>query len=80
MHQRQTWTDGMFYILPHDPFFKTSRCVLRFDEWACESAVQPLAKIPISPKDFLFLSEVTPHDKEEPLFLSWLRNRSRLKT
>lgn len=66
------WTDGTVYILPREGFTQTSRGVIRFDEWASDRAVRPLARLPVTPEDFPFLNQVTGHDEKESLIASWL--------
>lgn len=77
MLQQHPWTDGMIYVLPRAPFRQTSRGAIRFDEWASEEPVQPLAGLRVSPADFPFLPNVTGHDEREPTYVSWLRYRQR---
>lgn len=71
------WIDGMVYILPREPFGQTSRGAVRFDEWASEEPVEPLAKLPVSPADFPFLLNVAGHDERESIYVSWLRFKRR---
>lgn len=77
MLQLQPWTDGMVYVLPRASFRQTSRGAVRFDEWASEEPVQPLARLPVSPADFPFLPNVAGHDGKESIYTSWLRYRRR---
>ena len=77
MLQLQPWTDGMVYVLPRASFRQTSRGAVRFDEWASEEPVEPLARLPVSPADFPFLPNVAGHDEEESIYASWLRYRRR---
>mgnify|MGYP001828804532 CR=1 FL=1 len=76
LHQHP-WTDGMIYVLPRKPFRQTSRGAVRFDEWASEEPVQPLAKLPVSPADFPFLPNIAGHDEKESIYVSWLRYKRR---
>ena len=78
--EQQPWTKGMIYVLPRDPFQKTSTGTVRFDEWACEEPVRPLGWLPVSPADFPLLHRVTPHDEWESVYVSWLRFKKRQKT
>ncbi len=77
MLQQHPWTDGMIYVLPRTPFCQTSRGAVRFDEWASEEPVQALARLPVSPADFPFLSNVADHDEKESIYVSWLRYKRR---
>ncbi len=77
MLRRPSWTDGMIYVLPRAPFKQTSTGVVRFAEWASEEPVRPLAKLPIGPKDFPFLNNVTGHAEEESIYASWVRFKQR---
>ncbi len=77
MLPQRPWKDGMIYVLPREPFSQTSRGAVRFDEWASEEPVQPLAKLPVSPADFPFLPNVAGHDEKESIYISWLRYRRR---
>ena len=80
MLEQRPWTDGMVYVLPRAPFRQTSRGAVRFDEWASEEPVQPLARLPVSPEDFPFLPNVAGHDGKESIYTSWLRYRRRQPT
>ena len=71
------WTDGMVYLLPKTNFRQVSQNVVRFDEWISENKIFPIARIPVSPSDFPFLSNVTIHSESETIFTSWLRYKSR---
>ncbi len=77
--EQQPWTEGMIYVLPRDAFQKTSIGTTRFDEWACEEPVRPLARLPVSPGDFPFLNNVTPHRERESVYISWLCYKMRQK-
>ncbi|MBU9721290.1 MULTISPECIES: hypothetical protein [Bacillaceae] len=55
------WRDGMIYILPNKSF-KPGGVK---DEWICESTVNPLAKVSVTPKDFPFQNKVHKHDQGE---------------
>jgi hypothetical protein len=77
MLQQRPWTDGVVYVLPRASFKQTSRGAVRFDEWASEEPVQPLARVPVSPADFPFLPNVAGHDEKESIHTSWLRYRQR---
>lgn len=71
------WRDGMVYILPKDPFRKTSDTLVRFDEWVSTKPVIPLARLRVSPEDFPFWRNVAWHDEDEPIYTSWLRFKKR---
>ncbi|HZR41948.1 MAG TPA: HEAT repeat domain-containing protein, partial [Ktedonobacteraceae bacterium] len=47
------WTHGMLYILPRQSFSK-----IREGEWICREVLRPLARLPIAPEDFPFLSRI----------------------
>jgi hypothetical protein len=80
MLQQGPWTSGAIYILPREGSEQTSRGVVRFDEWASETAVHPVAKLPVTPDDFPFLLQVTGHEEEEESMLaSWLLFKRRQK-
>jgi hypothetical protein len=69
-----------FLVLPRAPFRKTSRGVVRFDEWASKEPVQPMMMFPVSPSDFPFLPNVAGHDEEESIYVSWLRFKGRQRS
>jgi hypothetical protein len=73
------WTDGTVYILPRQGFTQESRGVVRFDEWASETAVRPVAKLPVTPEDLPFLPQVTGHEEKESMVVSWLLFKRRQK-
>lgn len=53
------WVDGMIYILPSKTFRQLNLPNgMPSNEWASEKPVQPLMRIPVSPKDFPFLESV----------------------
>lgn len=73
------WTSGMVYILPQDTFKMVSHSVVSFDEWISESPVLPITKIEVGPQDFYFIDKVASHKAEEPLFISWIFYKRRVK-
>jgi hypothetical protein len=77
MLEQHPWTNGIVYVLPRAQFRQTSRGAVRFDEWASEEPVQPLARLQVSPEDFPFLPNVAGHDEKESIYASWLRYRQR---
>lgn len=79
MLERSCWTDGSVYILPRTTFRHTSTGTVRFDEWASPVAVVPLARLAVAPGDFPFLQRVPGHDDNEPMALSWLRDKRRTR-
>ncbi|MDP4170957.1 MAG: hypothetical protein Q8906_10150, partial [Bacillota bacterium] len=58
------WIDGTMYILPKT-FFKQGGVE---NEWVCETNVTPLAKISITPKDFIFHEDVKYHNEKDSAF------------
>jgi len=75
----EIWSDGFVYILPGDSFHPTTSGSVRFDEWAGGQSVPVVAKLPVSPGDFPFLRQVSGHDENESIFMTWLRYKDRLK-
>jgi hypothetical protein len=74
------WTEGMIYILPGETFAMTGRGTVRFDEWASEATVTPLAKLAVKPDDFRFLGQVAGHQEGESMLRSWLMYKKRRGT
>jgi hypothetical protein len=57
--RNQPWTDGMVYVLPRTPFAPVRDATGQLtEEWASPTSVRPLAKLVITPDDFLFLHDV----------------------
>ena len=55
----QPWTNGMIYVLPRDTFVQVRDAAGQLtEEWASPIPVQPIAKLTITPNDFLFLNDV----------------------
>jgi hypothetical protein len=79
MEGKEAWKAGSVYILPRDSFKQTGTGSLRFDEWVSEVPVIPMGKIDISPVDFPLLEQVSTHDEQESIFLTWLMYKQRLK-
>lgn len=73
------WTEGSIYILPGDAFERTDTAAVRFDEWASRVAVTPIARLPVTPNDFVFLAQVAGHQEGEPMPKSWLSYKRRLR-
>ncbi|WP_078553583.1 hypothetical protein [Bacillus alkalicellulosilyticus] len=63
------WSPGMIYLLPKDKFKQGGIST----EWVSETVVQPIAKIEISPSDFIFKERVKQHHRHEPVTKSWFR-------
>ena len=58
------WTDGMVYILPRDSFNRlVDDAGNQLEEWASTQPVQALARLPVSPNDFIFRDEVVIGEK-----------------
>ncbi|SHG88522.1 hypothetical protein [Ornithinibacillus halophilus] len=55
------WTDGTIYFFPKTLFKQGG---IR-DEWVCETELEPLAKLTVSPSDFPFLDKVRVHKETE---------------
>lgn len=57
------WRQGCLYILPRN-FFERLEMMpgVLSNEWACQQAIHPLAKLLISPEDWPFLDVVEGHD------------------
>lgn len=77
MLKKAPWIDGTIYILPREPFESTGGGVVRFDEWASPEPVKPLARLPVSPEDFILLPNVTGHDEGESVYISWIKFKRR---
>jgi hypothetical protein len=62
MLTKQVWKNGMIYILDRSPFeqLKDDSGDL-LDEWTCSRPVPVLARLPVSPADFPFLTRVLVH-------------------
>lgn len=73
------WTGGNIYLLPRTTFARTDVGRVRFDEWASPELVRPLARLAVAPEDFPFLHQVTGHESKEPIFVSWLRYKARIR-
>lgn len=59
------WTDGMVYILSRDSFTRLiDDAGNPLEEWASTKPVRALARLPVSPQDFVFLDEVSISEKE----------------
>jgi hypothetical protein len=55
----QPWTNGMIYVLPRDTFVQVRDAAGQItEEWASLTSVRPIAKLTITPDDFLFLRDV----------------------
>jgi hypothetical protein len=74
------WKTGMVYITLRDSFTQTNNGIIRFDEWASEKPVIPLAKLDISPSDFPFINQVSAHHEWESIYLTWLLYKRRLRS
>jgi hypothetical protein len=59
----ELWKDGCIYIMPKH-FFKQGGIK---DEWICETKVKPLAKLPVTRKDFPFLEKVKHHKETDSM-------------
>lgn len=62
---QRCWTEGMVYILPRDPFTRlVDDAGNPLEEWASMEPVRALARLPVSPQDFLFLDDVSISEKK----------------
>lgn len=58
----EPWTDGMLYIVPRETFKPVlDREGRPGEQWTSTSTVRPLAKLSVSPSDFIFLPDVQGH-------------------
>jgi hypothetical protein len=73
------WRSGSVYILPRDSFTQSGTGIVRFDEWFSEEPVVPVAKFDISPRDFPLFERVGAHNEGEPVYLTWIKYKQRLK-
>lgn len=76
---KNPWQEGMIYIVLKEPFQKTGKGRVRFDEWASRLPVKPIGKIKIYPEDFPFLENVSWHSENESMIKSWLFYKYRQK-
>lgn len=66
---RRPWCEGVVYLLPCGGFRQEAPQRVRgtevvFPHWIGSEAVEPLARLPVGPRDFPFLDEVHGHDDE----------------
>ncbi len=73
------WQEGMIYVLPGATFSQISHGLIRFDEWASPTAIKPIAKMRVSPEDFPFLKNVSWHNEQEKMNITWLKYKHRQK-
>jgi hypothetical protein len=65
---KKCWTDGMIYILPRAPFTQlVDDAGNPLEEWISADPVPVLAKLPVTPQDFLFLNDVRIRDDAPPV-------------
>ena len=55
------WTDGTIYFFPKSQFKQGGIK----DEWVCETELEPLAKLSVTPSDFPFIEQVRIHRETE---------------
>lgn len=65
----QPYIDGTIYILPKDGFKKGG---IR-DEWVSERPVTPLAKLTVTPEDFIFNQNIKRHKETTPPIKSMIK-------
>ncbi|MFS0862831.1 hypothetical protein [Fredinandcohnia sp. 179-A 10B2 NHS] len=65
----ERWTNGYIYLMPKQPFKQGGIK----DEWICEDNVKPLAKIAVSPEDFIFSKDVRSHKESDPHLKTMIR-------
>lgn len=80
MEKDEPWRRGAVYVLPMSTFYPTHAGNLRFDEWASDEPVKPEEKIEILPSEFPFIGQIAVHNDKEPMYLSWLKYRRRIKS
>src|SRR5262249_21320606 len=61
------WRKGFIYLLPGDSFEQQPRqthqgAEIETAHWASPVPVKPLARLPVEPEDFPFLSQIEGHD------------------
>ena len=66
----QPWRDGSVYILPREGFtqqapYELAGRKVHEPQWAAPSAVKPLARLRVTPRDFPLLDSVRGHDPFE---------------
>jgi hypothetical protein len=64
------WTDGMIYLFPKERFKPGGAK----NEWITEDAVSPLAKIRVSPEDFLFRNSILRHHENTSHITNLMRH------
>lgn len=65
----ERWTNGYIYLLSKQPFKQGGIK----DEWICEDNVKPLAKIAVSPDDFIFYKDVRSHKESDTHLKTMIR-------
>ncbi|WP_052350679.1 hypothetical protein [Paenibacillus gorillae] len=73
------WTDGMIYFLPRQSFDSPSNSLVSFDEWISTTPVAPIAKLEVTSQDFPLKDKVARHRQNEPIVVSWLLYKLRIK-
>ncbi len=59
----QPWCEGALYFLPREAFKRQMMTEESYsNEWACDTAVKPLARLALKPEDFPFLGQIGGHD------------------
>lgn len=63
------WQNGTVYILPRDSFepqpsFTKNGYICEVQQWASATAVQPYARVTVTPDDFPFLAQIRGHNWE----------------
>jgi hypothetical protein len=61
------WRNGTVYLLPRASFVqqppgRLQSHLVQAQQWASQVPVRPVARLPVTPEDFPFLSSVQPHD------------------
>jgi len=79
MAAKPIWRDGTVYVFSREPFKRLDTRCVHFDEWACQEMVQPLIRIAVSPRDFMFVDRIARHPENEPMIWSWLNYKRRVR-
>ena len=72
---QKPWCTGAIYLLPRQPFVQESLqhaqgTEILFPHWISSHAVQPIAKLVVTPDDFPFLNQIHGHNDEKLIQLS----------
>lgn len=73
------WTEGIVYVLPREAFRKVGKGPITFDEWICHDPVQPILKLEVDTRDFVFYDKVSTHKSHEKIIKTWILYKFRTK-